>query len=86
VVEAGLEEGGAPAKAAEGLVDAEEADPACAVGVDEGNDAAFGFVGFVFGCYNQPTFSAGGEVVGFAVVGGTVLSGWRGAVSLGEIL
>jgi hypothetical protein len=75
VVEASLEEGVAPAVATEGLVDTEEADPACAVGVNKGNDAAFGFVGIVFGRYQQPAFFAGGEVVGSAVVGAAVLPG-----------
>lgn len=52
MIEAGLEEGTAPAAAAEGLVDAEEANPACAVGIDKRDDAAFGFVGIVLGCYH----------------------------------
>jgi hypothetical protein len=46
VVEAGVEELGAPASATEGLVDAEETDPAGAVVVGEGQDDALWVVRF----------------------------------------
>jgi hypothetical protein len=75
VVDACLEEGGAPAAAAKGRRDAEETDPARAVGIDEGDDAARGLVGLPFGRDDQPSFFAGGEVVRLAVVGGAVLEG-----------